>query len=42
MQVVPGVLLHHGLQLPQGVLELAQVKQTHSSIVVGLQERTCV
>lgn len=40
VQVVLGVLLHHGLQLPQGVLELAQVKQTHGSIVVGLQERT--
>jgi hypothetical protein len=40
VQVVPGVLLHHGLQLPQGVLELSQVKQTHSSIVVGLEQRT--
>lgn len=39
VQVVLGVLLHHGLQLPQGVLELALVEQTHRCIVVGLQEK---
>lgn len=35
VQGVLGVLLDHGLQLPEGVLELAQVEQTHSGVVVG-------
>lgn len=37
VQVVLGVLLDHGLQLPEGVLEFTQVEQTHGGIVVGLE-----
>lgn len=35
VQVMLGVLLDHGLQLPEGVLEFAQVEKAHGSVVVG-------
>lgn len=39
VQVMLGVLLDHGLQLPEGVLEFAQVEKAHGSVVVGLGKR---
>lgn len=37
VQVLPRVPLGHGLQLPQRVLEAAQVQQAHGRVVVGLR-----
>lgn len=40
VQVERGVLLHQALQLPQRLLQAAQVQQAHGRVVVGLWVHT--